>query len=124
MMAKKKVKRSDSSPADQPTFEMAMAQLEQTVARLEGGQLGLDESLAQYEKGIKYLKQCYRQLERAQRKIELLAGVDENGEVQSEPFGEADMSLEQKQAARGRRRSRPRRDDDAPAGTDDTGTLF
>ena len=32
----------------------------------------LSESLAQYEQGVKYLKFCYRQLERAERKIELL----------------------------------------------------
>ncbi len=128
-MAKKKMKRnelppSQTSESQTSSFEQAMAKLEQTVARLEGGQLGLDESLAQYEHGIKYLKQCYRQLERAQRKIELLAGVDEQGEVRVEPFAEDEMSLEQKQAARGRRRSRPRRDDDGATGTDDPATLF
>ena len=78
-MAKKKVKRSAQSEAEPLSFEQALARLEQAVGRLEDGQLGLDESLAQYEQGIKYLKQCYRQLESAQRKIELLAGIDQEG---------------------------------------------
>ena len=86
--------------------------------------MGLDQSLAEYEQGIKYLKQCYRQLEKAQRKIELLSGVDAEGRVSSKPFGEADMSLEQKQASRGRRRSQSHPDDEFERGMDDPGTLF
>ena len=80
-MAKKKVKRTADPDAEPLSFEQALARLERIVAQLEEGQLGLDDSLAQYEQGIKYLKQCYRQLERAERKIELLAGVDEQGRM-------------------------------------------
>lgn len=124
-MAKKKVKRREQDGPEALSFEQALAKLEQTVAQLEDGQLGLDDSLAQYELGIKYLKQCYRQLERAQRKIELLAGIDENGQVRAEPFDESEMSLEQKQASRGRRRSGPRSGgEESESGMDDGGTLF
>ena len=124
-MAKKKVKRSEQAASEPLSFEQALARLEQTVARLEDGDLGLDQSLAAYEQGVKYLKLCYRQLEKAQRKIELLAGVDEEGQVRGEPFDEADMSLEQKQASRGRRRSKSRASGDAAEhGMDDPGTLF
>ena len=41
--------------------------------------MGLSESLAQYETGIGYLKYCYGQLREAERRIELLSGVDEDG---------------------------------------------
>ena len=123
-MAKKKVKRSEPSGAEPLSFEEALAKLEESVARLEDGKLGLDASLAQYELGIKYLKQCYRQLEKAQRKIELLAGVDATGEVCGEPFDETDVPLEQKLASRSRRRSQPGSESDRGDGMDDAGTLF
>ena len=106
-------RRRSSLPSGEPTeelsFEASLQRLEDIVGLLEGGQLGLSESLAQYEQGVKYLKFCYRQLERAEQKIELLSGVDAEGRVQTQPFAEADMSLEEKQAARSRRRSRSSR---------------
>ena len=46
---------------------------------LEEGRLGLAESLGRYEEGIKLLKQCYTQLEQAERRIELLTGFDAGG---------------------------------------------
>ena len=126
-MGKKMVKRPDGGKTESLSFEEALERLEEIVGQLEDGQLGLSQSLARYEEGVKYLQQCYRQLERAERKIELLAGVDEEGNVRSEPFGEADMSLEQKQASRSRRRSRtsPSGEADVPGREiDDGGTLF
>jgi exodeoxyribonuclease VII small subunit len=125
-MAKKKAAGAGDREGEPLSFEQALDRLEKIVARLEGGQLGLDDSLAQYEQGIKYLKHCLRQLERAERKIELLSGVDEQGRVRGEPFGEADMSLEEKQASRSRRRrgDKASRDRDADPGMDDPATLF
>ena len=106
------------------TFEQALQRLEKIVERLEGGQLTLSESLAQYEHGVKYLQYCYRQLERAERKIELLAGVDAEGRVKSQPFDESAMSLEEKQAARSRRRSGTSAPADPDAEIDDGMSLF
>ncbi len=106
-MAKKQAgKKTRPATSDERTFEEALAELEKIVGQLEEGQLGLSDSLARYEQGAACLKQCYQELRRAERKIELLMGVDEAGQAQTEPFGEAEMSLEEKQQARGRRRSR------------------
>ena len=124
-MGKKKANRGEQSDSEPLSFEQALAKLEKSVARLEDGQLGLDESLAEYERGIHYLKQCSRQLEQAQRKIELLAGIDENGEVRTAPFDESALSLEEKQASRGRRRSHTARgEEDKQGGLDESGALF
>ena len=98
-----------------------MGALEQVVRQLEEGRLGLSESLECYEHGVKHLKQCYRALETAERKIELLAGVDAEGNPISEPFDEGEMSLDEKATSRSKRRSRKRPDD---LGTQTTGTLF
>ena len=123
-MAKKKVKKKVPGDAKGPTFEQSLEKLEEVVARLESGELGLDDSLSQYELGVKYLRVCYRQLAQVQQKIELLSGVDEQGVVKGEPFGEAEMTLEEKQASRGRRRTRSASDDLPESGMDELGTLF
>jgi exodeoxyribonuclease VII small subunit len=76
----------NSSSGETPSFEQALAALEQIVHDLEEGRLGVAESLARYEEGVKLLKQCHGLLERAERRIELLTGVDESGNALTEPF--------------------------------------
>lgn len=122
-MAKKKTDAADDGVNDL-TFEGSLERLEEIVAQLEGGQLGLSESLARYEEGIKYLKFCYQQLERAERKIELLSGVDSEGRPVVQPFAESEMTLEEKQAARSRRRSRNGGASEASDEMDDRNSLF
>jgi len=120
-----KQKSSEKSAPGKLTFEQALEKLEQFVTRLEDGQLGLDQSLAAYEQAMDVLKQCYDQLEQAERHIELLTGVDADGNVVTQPFAEEGMSLEEKQQARSRRRSRPTQNpvvDETPI--DEPPTLF
>ena len=89
-------------------FEAALAELESIVGRLEHGQVGLTESLEQYEMGVKYLKQCYRLLEQAEKRVEILSGTNKNGTPQTEPFDDASAaSLAEKADNRSRRRSAP-----------------
>lgn len=87
-------------------FEASLARLEEIVHQLEDGSLGLSESLARYEEGIQCLQQCHAALEHAERRIQLLTGVDADGNPVTQPFEEGTMSLEEKAAARSRRRSR------------------
>ncbi len=83
-----------------------MRKLERIVAALEDGQLDLDGSLQQYEQGIKNLQHCYRLLDKAERRIRLLQGVDEDGNVLAESFAEEEpTSLEEKTKTRAKRRS-------------------
>ena len=82
-MAKKKPKRPSS---DRPSFEDALKRLEGIVHLLEGGDIGLNEALAQYEEGVKLLRQSYDLLERAERRIELLSGVDSEGNPATQPL--------------------------------------
>ena len=89
-----------------PSFEQSLTTLESIVDQLEDGDLGLTDALSRYEEGVKLLKQCYEALQKAERKIELLAGVDAEGNAITQPFDDAQMSLEEKAQARGRRRSK------------------
>lgn len=100
-------KKSSAKRADDKgvSFEEALGKLHQTVQQLEDGQLGLTESLASYEQGVKFLRKCYQLLEQAERKIELLSGVDTDGNEITEPFDDESLSLEEKAKSRSRRRS-------------------
>jgi exodeoxyribonuclease VII small subunit len=57
---------------DEPTFELALQQLEQIVQKLEKGELPLEESLRLYEEGIRLSRLCHGKLEEAEGRIEVL----------------------------------------------------
>ena len=82
-MAKKNPGQQSS---DQPSFEAALKRLEEIVRLLEEGEIGLDEALQRYEEGVKLLRQAYDLLGRAERRIELLSGVDAEGNPVVQPF--------------------------------------
>jgi exodeoxyribonuclease VII small subunit len=100
-MAKKKSVKSDESPG----FEASLAELEKIVHELEEGQIGLEESLARYEQGVKLLRRCHGLLSKAERRIELLSGVDADGNPVTQPMDDESGTLEEKAASRSRRRT-------------------
>jgi exodeoxyribonuclease VII small subunit len=53
-------------------FESALAHLEDLVDRLEGGELSLEEALATFERGVSLSRRCAEELERAERRVEVL----------------------------------------------------
>ena len=55
-----------------PSFEEALKQLEEITARIERGEIGLEESITQYEKGMSLVKQCRDILTKAEHKIQEL----------------------------------------------------
>jgi exodeoxyribonuclease VII small subunit len=78
-----------SQPEGPPTlasFEESIARLTQIVERLEEGDLTLEESLALFEEGIKLSRVSQERLDRAQKRVEKLLRVDEQGRTRTEPF--------------------------------------
>src|SRR5262249_8924672 len=71
---------------DKLSFEEALAQLEGIVRDLEDGKIGLEESLARYERGVGLIKRCQSQLRQAEQRIQLLTGVDDQGQPVLQPF--------------------------------------
>jgi exodeoxyribonuclease VII small subunit len=102
-MAKKKPASQEECAS---SFEQSLDELEKIVADLESGKLGLSDALSRYEEGVRHLKACQQLLERAERKIELLSGVDADGNPITEPFADAEIeTLEEKSAVRSQRRT-------------------
>jgi exodeoxyribonuclease VII small subunit len=108
-------------------FEAALRRLEQTVAELESGELGLDGALASYAQGVRILKRCYSLLDGAERTVALLTGVDAEGRPVTAPFDATATAERQAPAspeARSDAQARPNRtkpnsteataDDDSP----------
>jgi exodeoxyribonuclease VII small subunit len=61
--------------AEQPaSFEDAMAELEQLVARMEAGELPLEASVAAYKRGSELVKYCAAQLEKVDSQVKILEG--------------------------------------------------
>lgn len=71
----------DSGASGAPTFEAALASLEDRVRRLEAGELPLEEALDLYEQGVELARVCHEQLEEAEQRVAALArgraGVEE-----------------------------------------------
>ncbi len=56
--------------ADGPAFEQALAEVESIIQRIEEGQLGLEEQIAQYERGVRLLRRCRDVLTKAEQRVQ------------------------------------------------------
>jgi len=63
-----------SKPSGEPGFEQALAELEKIVARMESGELSLEDALATHKRGLELARYCQKQLEAAQQQVKVLEG--------------------------------------------------
>lgn len=66
-------------------FEAALKELEQILTEIEGGQIGLEQSLTRYERGNFLIQHCRKVLDSAEKQIEALS-KGPGGELQSTPL--------------------------------------
>lgn len=69
-------------------FEGALKELETLVARLEQGELSLEESLRQFERGIALTRACQQALAEAEQKVSIL--LEKGGTAELAPFEAGD----------------------------------
>jgi exodeoxyribonuclease VII small subunit len=69
---------------DAMSFEDALAELEQIVRRLEGGQVKLDEAILAYERGAQLKRHCEKKLNEAQQRVDRIV-IGPDGAVSAEP---------------------------------------
>jgi exodeoxyribonuclease VII small subunit len=74
----------DAAPVGTMSFEAALAELEQVVARLESGDVALEESIALYARGAELRAHCEEKLKAAEARVaEIAQGPD--GSVRARP---------------------------------------
>jgi len=61
-----------ASSAQPASFEEAMAELQQLVARMEAGELPLEASVAAYKRGSELVKYCAAQLDKVDSQVKVL----------------------------------------------------
>jgi exodeoxyribonuclease VII small subunit len=67
-------------------FEQALDQLQQTVKKLESGELSLEQSLQSFEEGVKLTRLCQEQLSAAEQRVELLTKASADGAIETQSF--------------------------------------
>jgi exodeoxyribonuclease VII small subunit len=68
------------APEAQGSFEATLERLHQIVDRLESGELDLEESLQLFEEGVRLSRASQARLDSAEKRIEELLAVDQNGQ--------------------------------------------
>ena len=66
-------------------FERSLGRLEEVVKRLESTDLSLDEAMKFFEEGVKLSRECQKQLEEAEGRVEILL-KKADGKIAAEPF--------------------------------------
>jgi len=82
MASKKKTGKGKDEPV---SFEKSLEELEEIVRRLDAEDLGVEEAMAEYEKGLDALKRCRKILDEAEKKLEVLV-KEEDGEAETRAF--------------------------------------
>jgi len=76
---------ADGSEPDRRRFEDALQELEQTVHRLESGELALEDALAAFEHGVGLVRELNEKLAAVEQRLEVL-GRDSQGRLRVRPL--------------------------------------
>ena len=72
-------------PDQEKKFEDELSELETTVARIDSGELSLEESIKAFEQGVALVRSLNQKLEQVEKKIEVLVR-DSQGELRTTPY--------------------------------------
>jgi len=72
-------------PAKKPEFERSLTRLEEIVRKLENTNLSLDDAMKLFEEGVVLSRDCQKQLEQAEGRVEILM-KKAGGDLAAEPF--------------------------------------
>ena len=72
-------------PVKKVDFERSLTRLEEVVRKLESPQLSLDEAMKLFEEGVELSRECQKQLEEAEGRVEILL-KKADGKLTTEPF--------------------------------------
>ena len=76
---------ASAGPSPKGDFEKSLTRLEEVVKRMEGPDLSLDEAMKLFEEGVTLSRECQKQLEEAEGRVEILL-KKADGKLTAEPF--------------------------------------
>ena len=74
-----------ADPARAPNFEQSLGRLEEVVRKLDSASLPLDEAMKLFEEGMQLSRDCQKQLEEAEARVEILL-KKAGGAMAAQPF--------------------------------------
>lgn len=78
-------------PKKQPLdFENALKELDALVERMEKGEISLEDSLRDFERGIELTRACQKALQEAEQKVQIL--MEKDGRMKLEPFASDELT--------------------------------
>jgi exodeoxyribonuclease VII small subunit len=86
-----------AQPPSPPQFETDLAELEQLVARMERGDLSLEDAIGTFERGVALARACQQALREAEQKVQLLtqeAGTEHLQTLPPATAGDDDEGLD------------------------------
>ncbi len=75
-----------AAAAEAPSFEAAIKRLTEIVQVLERGEIPLEDSLRLFEEGVRLSRMSQQKLDSAEKRVEQLLAVDEQGRPRTAPF--------------------------------------
>ena len=70
------------------SFEAAMAELQTIVQQMDQGELSLEDSLKQFERGVQLVSAGQSKLQQAEQKVQVL--MQQQGQAQLQPFADGE----------------------------------
>lgn len=74
----------------QPTLEVSLTEITQVIDKMEHGELTLEESLSQFERGITLIRHCQKILAEAEQKVQVL--IQKNNQDTLAAYGDDETS--------------------------------
>ncbi len=72
--------KNDTTPPEDLTYEQAIERVESITDRIESGEIGIEESVKEYERAIALLRRCRGILDTAEQRITELTSADTEGD--------------------------------------------
>ena len=73
---------------DLPNLEASLAEVTGLIEKMEHGELTLEQSLDQFERGIKLIKHCQKILQEAEQKVQIL--MQQNNKEELKPYDDSE----------------------------------
>ena len=84
MKVRKMAKGKQKNDIEKLTFEETIKELTNIVGKIEQGQIPLQDSLEQYEKGMALIKHCRTILQKAEKRIEKISKEEKSADSSQE----------------------------------------